>query len=89
MFMARAKELCPHLVVVPYEFEKYTAVSERVYRILMRYTACVQPLSCDEAFLDVTGQQGWCSDPGPGPNTESEMRPSSMRNVPAGVFGPA
>lgn len=33
-------------------------VSERVYRILVRYTSCVQPLSCDEALLDVTGLTG-------------------------------
>ncbi len=31
------------------------AVSEDVYRILLRYSSCVQPLSCDEAYLDVTG----------------------------------
>lgn len=55
MFIAKAKELCPDLIVVPYEFEKYEMVSEQVYRILLRYTSCVQPISCDEAFLDVTG----------------------------------
>ena len=30
-------------------------VSEHVYRILVRYSSCVQPLSCDEALMDVTG----------------------------------
>lgn len=113
---SRAKELCPHLIVVPYMFEKYEEASEKVspaaglepqqatrrpwlpalaqvgialpraagaalasqcacihnlltsatllapaaapvqvYRILLRHTACVQALSCDEAYLDVTG----------------------------------
>lgn len=55
MFMSRAKELCPQLIVVPYEFDKYEAVSELMYRILFRYSSRIQPVSCDEAYLDVTG----------------------------------
>ncbi|KAF8057676.1 REV1 [Scenedesmus sp. PABB004] len=55
MFMAAAKAACPGLLVVPYEFEKYEEVSEQVYRILLRATPLVAPLSCDEAFLDITG----------------------------------
>ena len=43
------------MVVIPYEFGAYQETSETVYRILMTYTAQVQPLSCDEAYLDVTG----------------------------------
>ncbi|RMZ53657.1 hypothetical protein APUTEX25_003191, partial [Auxenochlorella protothecoides] len=55
MFMAGAKQLCPDLIVVPYNFERYQEVSEQAYKIMMACSACVQPLSCDEAFLDVTG----------------------------------
>lgn len=55
MFMAHAKELCPDLIVVPYHFDKYEEVSEQVYRILLKYSSCVQPVSCDEAFMDITG----------------------------------
>jgi len=55
MFMSRAKELCPQLIVVPYEFDKYEVVSESMYRILFRYSSRIQPVSCDEAYLDVTG----------------------------------
>lgn len=55
MFMGRAKELCPQLIVVPYEFDKYEAVSELMYRILFRYSSRIQPVSCDEAYLDITG----------------------------------
>jgi len=55
MFMANAKELCPDLIVVPYEFEKYEIVSEKMYRILFKHSSLVQPVSCDEAYLDVTG----------------------------------
>ena len=50
---------CPDVVVIPYEFPAYHAVSESVYSILMQHTALVQPLSCDEAYLDVTD----CGDP--------------------------
>lgn len=38
----------------------YHEVSEAIYRILMQCSAVVQPVSCDEAYLDVTGV---CSDP--------------------------
>ncbi|KAK9844061.1 hypothetical protein WJX81_003182 [Elliptochloris bilobata] len=55
MFMEAAKALCPGLVVMPYEFEQYEAISEQVYRLMLQRTSCVQPLSCDEAFMDVTG----------------------------------
>eukprot|EP00803_Ostreobium_quekettii_P007207 evm.model.scf_1084.2 EVM.evm.TU.scf_1084.2 scf_1084:6744-14924(+) len=54
-FIAKAKELCPELIVVPYEFEKYQSISEKVYRLCLQHTACVQPISCDEAYLDITG----------------------------------
>ena len=55
MFIADAKRRCPDLIVMPYEFDRYETVSEAVYRILLSTTACVQPISCDEAWLDVTG----------------------------------
>jgi DNA repair protein REV1 len=55
MFMAKAKELCPMLVVVPYEFEKYEAISEAMYKILFRYSSSVSPVSCDEAYMDISG----------------------------------
>lgn len=55
MWISQAKELCPALVVVPYMFAEYESVSEKVYRTLLRRTSCVEALSCDEAYLDVTG----------------------------------
>lgn len=51
---------CPDLVVIPYEFDAYHEVSETIYRILLQHAAVVQPMSCDEAYLDVTGT---CDDP--------------------------
>jgi DNA polymerase-4 len=55
MPMATALRLCPHAVLLPVRGERYRQVSERVFEILGRYTPLVEPLSIDEAFLDVTG----------------------------------
>src|SRR4051812_32715190 len=51
--MAVAKRLCPHAIVVPAHFSRYTEVSDRLFAILDRFSPTVQPLSIDEAFLDV------------------------------------
>jgi DNA polymerase-4 len=51
-FMALRK--CPHLVVVPVHFEKYRHESARIRAIMHEYTDLVEPLSLDEAYLDVT-----------------------------------
>ncbi|HSK22019.1 MAG TPA: DNA polymerase IV, partial [Egicoccus sp.] len=55
MPMVRARRLCPDLVVAPHRFEVYREVSRQVMAILQSYTPLVEPLSLDEAFLDVTG----------------------------------
>ncbi len=52
--MARAVKLCPQLVIVPPDFEKYAAVSRQVFAIFRSVTPLVEPLSLDEAYLDVT-----------------------------------
>ena len=51
---ALAKRLCPTLVFVPARFEVYKAVSQQIRDIFRDYTELVEPLSLDEAFLDVT-----------------------------------
>ena len=51
---AQARRLCPEGVFLPPRFDRYTAVSEQVFSIYRRYTPLVEPLSLDEAFLDVT-----------------------------------
>ncbi|MEW6072046.1 MAG: DNA polymerase IV [Planctomycetota bacterium] len=53
----QALELCPALVLLPADFEKYTAVSREIMGIFHRYTPIVEPLSLDEAFLDVAGSR--------------------------------
>lgn len=52
--MARAKRLCPSLVIVRPDFTKYRAVSQQVFAMFRDVTPLVEPLSLDEAYLDVT-----------------------------------
>ena len=52
--MARAVRLCPHLVIVRPDFAKYKAASQTVFGIFRSVTPLVEPLSLDEAYLDVT-----------------------------------
>jgi DNA polymerase-4 len=54
MPMARALRRCPDLVVVRPDFARYRAVSQQVMAILRSATPLVEPLSLDEAYLDVT-----------------------------------
>jgi DNA polymerase IV len=49
-----AKRKCPELVFVPPRFDVYRAVSRQIHAIFERYTPLIQPLSLDEAHLDVT-----------------------------------
>jgi len=58
MSMARAVRLCPHLAVVPPDFAKYQAVSATVFGLFRAVTSLVEPLSLDEAYLDVT-ENAW------------------------------
>jgi DNA polymerase-4 len=56
--MARAVALCPQLVIVRPDFAKYGAVSRQVFGIFREVTPLVEPLSLDEAYLDVT-ENSW------------------------------
>src|SRR2546429_7035261 len=63
MPMGRALRLCPHLVVVPPDFTKHSAVSDQVFEIFHSFTPEVEGLSLDEAFLDVTRSQALLGTP--------------------------
>jgi DNA polymerase-4 len=54
---ARARKLCPDGVFLPPRFERYGELSDRVFGIYRRYTPLVEPLSLDEAFLDVSASR--------------------------------
>ena len=55
--MAVAKRMCPHAVVCEVRFDRYRQVSRAVFDLFDRYTPAVEPLSVDEAFLDLTGTE--------------------------------
>ena len=50
-----AMRLCPKGIFLPVRMSRYHEVSERVFEVFCRFTPLVEPLSIDEAFLDVTG----------------------------------
>lgn len=52
MFMHTAKQLCPELVVLPYQFEAIEKISCQIYDIFFSHTPYVQSMSCDEALLE-------------------------------------
>ena len=54
MSMSQAKKLCPQVLVIEPNFEKYRAVSTQIHQIFQHYTHIIEPLSLDEAYLDVT-----------------------------------
>jgi DNA polymerase-4 len=58
MSMSRAVRLCPELVIVPPDFARYKAVSNLIFAIYREVTTLVEPLSLDEAYLDVT-ENAW------------------------------
>lgn len=55
MWINEARQLCPDLVCVPYEFEEYKDTSKTLYTTVARYTLDIRAISCDEMYLDLTG----------------------------------
>ena len=68
---ARARRLCPDGVFLPPRFDRYSALSGQVFDIYRRYTPLVEPLSLDEAFLDVTASRALHGD---GPRIAREVK---------------
>lgn len=60
---AMARRLCPHAVVVKPRFEAYLAASRAVFEVFEAFTPTVEPISIDEAFLDVGGASRLFGDP--------------------------
>lgn len=55
MGMAKAVRLCPKAIVIQPRFDRYQEISAKIFDILRQFTPLVEPLSIDEAFMDVTG----------------------------------
>lgn len=54
MSMGQTRKLCPQVIVIEPDFAKYRQVSAQIHQIFQQYTSLIEPLSLDEAFLDVT-----------------------------------
>jgi len=57
MPIVRAKRLCPHAIFLRGSHRHYSEFSTRVFEILRRYSPLVEPMSLDEAFVDLTGDE--------------------------------
>lgn len=55
MPMSQAIKLCPEAVVLPVRMQRYVEVSEKIHSVFEHFTDIIEPISLDEAFLDVTG----------------------------------
>ena len=58
MTVGEAKRICPELVILPPDFEKYRIASAAVFDLLRTYTDLVEPVSIDEAYIDITAIGG-------------------------------
>ncbi len=58
MTVGEAKRLCPNLIIVPPDFEKYRVASSAVFDLLRTFTDLVEPVSIDEAYIDITAIGG-------------------------------
>src|SRR5271156_6421148 len=58
MPMSRARALCPHAIVLPPDMARYARAGREIRAQLLQLTPLVEPLSIDEAFLDLTGCEG-------------------------------
>ncbi len=68
---ARAKQLCPQGIFVPGRMEAYAEVSRQIREVFGEFTPLIEPLSMDEAFLDVTGSRDLFGD---GPAIGAEIK---------------
>ncbi len=62
MPMMQARRLCKSLIVVPPRFERYREASRAVFEVLREFSPVVEPVSVDEAYLDLTGCEGLFGD---------------------------
>ncbi|XP_032223436.2 DNA repair protein REV1 isoform X2 [Nematostella vectensis] len=86
MFLGQARKLCPDITCVPYLFDKYRQVSQRLYEILVSYSHDIEAVSCDEAFLDVTHSLDAGTEPmALAQQIRAEIRAATRCNASAGI----
>ena len=56
MWVKTAVRLCPDIQIVGYEFNRYEQISKILFKVITKYSKKLEILSCDEAFVDVSGQ---------------------------------
>ncbi|HEX5757098.1 MAG TPA: DNA polymerase IV [Arenimonas sp.] len=84
----RAERLCPQAVFVPPDFSRYKAVSRQVREIFARHTALIEPLSLDEAYLDVSDDLGGLpSATAVAEAIRAEIRETTQLTASAGIAG--
>lgn len=64
MPMSRARRLCPEALIVPPRFERYSQVSQQIMEAFADFSPSVEPISLDEAFLEMTGAEHLFGTPG-------------------------
>ena len=62
MPMATARRLCPQAIYVQGRYGRYTEISREIRQIFQEFSPVVEPLSIDEAFLDLTGMEALVGD---------------------------
>lgn len=75
---ARAYQLCPHARFVPPRFDAYKQASEDIHKVFKEYTDIIEPLSLDEAYLDVTDVELYA---GSATLMAKEIRSSIYKNI--------
>jgi len=86
MPMARAERLCPHLIRLPGSFSKYTDISRQIMSIFEQFSPRIEPLSLDEAFLDLTGTAHSLGPPGEvGAHIKSAIRERTQLIASVGI----
>src|ERR1022692_345018 len=58
MPMVTARRLCPQAIILPVRIKYYAAIGRQIRQVFLAFTPLVEPLSLDEAFLDVRGCEG-------------------------------
>ena len=88
MPMAEALRRCPHAVVVPPRFERYTELSARIMEVFGDFSPDVEPISLDEAFLEMTGAEHLFGSPADmGQKVKEAVLQATGLHVSVGVAG--